>query len=149
MTTTRRARFLAAVLGALLAPAAHADDGAATLTVEIKTDGDAGEVRIALFADAETYESGPPIAAGVQPAGSDAALFVFEGLEPGTYAIKAHHDVDGDGVMATNVMGIPTEPFGFSNDAPARFGPPAFEAAAFTVGAGENVHGMRIRGGGE
>ena len=53
---------------------------------------------------------------------------------PGRYGIKLFHDVDGDGVMATNIMGFPTEPFGFSNNAPVRMGPPDFAAAAFAVG---------------
>ena len=37
---------------------------------------------------------------------------------PGRYGIKMFHDVDGDGEMGTNIVGFPTEPFGFSNDAP-------------------------------
>jgi uncharacterized protein (DUF2141 family) len=53
---------------------------------------------------------------------------------PGRYGIKLFHDVDGDGVMATNMVGFPAEPFGFSNDAPVRFGPPSFADAGFDVG---------------
>ena len=53
---------------------------------------------------------------------------------PGRYAIRLFHDVDGNGELNANIMGIPTEPFGFSNNAPVRFGPPSFKAAAFDVG---------------
>lgn len=56
-------------------------------------------------------------------------------VAPGRYAIRLFHDRNGDGKLGTNLMGIPNEPFGFSNDAPVQFGPPAFEAAAFDVGA--------------
>lgn len=53
---------------------------------------------------------------------------------PGRYGIKLFHDVNGDGKMDTNLMGFPTEPVGFSNDAPIRLGPPSFADAAFDVG---------------
>lgn len=53
---------------------------------------------------------------------------------PGRYGVRLFHDRDGDGRLAANLVGIPTEPFGFSNDAPVQFGPPSFEAAAFDLG---------------
>ncbi len=53
---------------------------------------------------------------------------------PGRYGIRLFHDVDGNGELNANIMGIPTEPFGFSNNAPPRFGPPSFKAAAFDIG---------------
>lgn len=53
---------------------------------------------------------------------------------PGRYGIKMFQDVDGDGQMATNIVGFPTEPVGFSNDAPIRLGPPSFADAGFAVG---------------
>jgi len=56
--------------------------------------------------------------------------------KPGQYGIRLYHDVDGNGKLNANVMGIPTEPFGFSNNAPPRFGPPPFSAAAFEIGEG-------------
>jgi uncharacterized protein (DUF2141 family) len=59
----------------------------------------------------------------------------LEAPVPGTYGIKLFHDVNGNGKMDTNLAGFPTEPVGFSNDAPVRFGPPQFADAAFEVGA--------------
>jgi uncharacterized protein (DUF2141 family) len=37
-----------------------------------------------------------------------------------------------NGKLDTNVLGIPTEGYGFSNDAWAWFGAPSFKAASFT-----------------
>jgi uncharacterized protein (DUF2141 family) len=45
--------------------------------------------------------------------------------------------------MDFNVLGIPTEAFGFSNNASGSFGPPKFEAARFTV-KGDTVHRISI-----
>lgn len=62
-------------------------------------------------------------------------VLCFRGVTPGRYAVKLFHDRNGDGELATNMFGIPSEPYGFSNNAPAQFGPPAFADAAFDVGA--------------
>lgn len=64
------------------------------------------------------------------------------GLAPGRYVIAAFQDTDGDGKLSKNNFGIPREPFGFSNNARARFGLPGFDAAAFeltTSGATQHV----------
>jgi uncharacterized protein (DUF2141 family) len=58
---------------------------------------------------------------------------VIEGVAPGTYSISLHHDVDGNGELKTNFLGIPREPIGASNNAKARFGPPSFDDMAFEV----------------
>ena len=65
---------------------------------------------------------------------ADTATTTFE-LPAGAYGIKLFHDVDGDGKMGTNPFGMPTEPFAFSNNAPAQFGPAKWDAAKFDVAA--------------
>ncbi|MDG2381338.1 MAG: DUF2141 domain-containing protein [Pirellulaceae bacterium] len=47
-------------------------------------------------------------------------------LPPGEYAIAAFQDANNDGVLNRNALGIPTEVYGFSNDARGRFGPPDY-----------------------
>jgi uncharacterized protein (DUF2141 family) len=80
----------------------------------------------------------------ILPVSGDTATKTFDGLAPGRYAIKAFHDVDGDGKMKTNPFGIPIEPFAFSNNAVASMGPPKWEAAAFEVKSGANAHAIDI-----
>ena len=60
--------------------------------------------------------------------------FVLHGLAPGRYAVSAFHDENDDGELGTNLVGVPSEGYGFANDPGAAFGPPDFEAAAVTVG---------------
>ena len=55
----------------------------------------------------------------------------FEDVPPGTYAIAVVHDENMNGKLDTNWMGIPTEGYGFSNDAKASLGAPSFSAASF------------------
>ena len=62
----------------------------------------------------------------------------FEDIAPGTYALAVIHDEDMNGKLDTNALGIPTEGYGFSNDAKALFGAPSFSAASF-VYDGKNL----------
>lgn len=58
---------------------------------------------------------------------------VFKNLPYGTYVVSLFHDLDTNDKLNTNWIGMPKEPFGFSNDARGRMGPPKFEDASFTV----------------
>lgn len=54
-------------------------------------------------------------------------------LPQGKYAISIFHDVNGNDELNTNFIGIPKEPYGFSNNPKIRFGPPAFNQSAFEL----------------
>ncbi len=54
-------------------------------------------------------------------------------VNPGFYAIRVLHDVNGNNKMDTNFVGMPKEPWGFSNNAKGKFGPPKWSAARFEV----------------
>jgi len=49
--------------------------------------------------------------------------------------IAVFQDLDGNGQLTKGQMGIPREPYGFSNNARGTFGPPAFTQAAFVLGS--------------
>jgi uncharacterized protein (DUF2141 family) len=55
-------------------------------------------------------------------------------LPPGNYAFHAYQDLDDDGEMKSNFIGIPKEPTAVSNDAKGRFGPPKYKDASVAVG---------------
>ena len=55
----------------------------------------------------------------------------FEDIPPGTYALAVIHDENMNGKLDTNWLGIPTEGYGFSNDAKAVLQAPSFSAASF------------------
>jgi len=58
-------------------------------------------------------------------------------LPAGEYALSVFQDVNDDGKLARNFIGIPKEPAGLSNNLRPRFGPPKYKDAKFnlTVGA--------------
>ena len=43
------------------------------------------------------------------------------------------HDVNGNDALDSNIVGMPTEPYGFSNNAQGSFGPPAWQDARFAL----------------
>ncbi len=115
----------------LLAPAA-----AFASTVEVSVSGvrDAkGEVLVALCSRAEFLR--PHCAWRGRVAASIGTVTIsIAGVPPGTYAAQAFHDENGNGRLDRNILGLPKEAMGFSNNAPMRMGPPRFDTASFEVG---------------
>lgn len=55
----------------------------------------------------------------------------FSEIPPGEYAISVFQDENNDGILNTNMVGIPKEGYGFSNDAHKPFGPPEYKDCTF------------------
>ena len=122
--------------------------GTASLHIEVKLNEPAiGDVLLALCPDSTTFENETGCRLEKIKAIGPLIVFDMSGLVPGSYAIRAVHDVDADGDIDVNKLGIPTEPFGFSNDAMGTMGPPTFDQAKFTVRPGANSVTFRMRGG--
>ena len=122
---------LLAAAGLALAAAA-APARAATLVVRAEgIQGTRGEVKVAVC-DKGFDEAGCRLGAYRVPAGP-VEEFVFEDIAPGRYAVAAYHDADGDGELDKIPPGIPTEPYGFSNEV-GRMGIPSFQKALVEVG---------------
>lgn len=64
---------------------------------------------------------------------------VLKNLPDGPLALSLFQDANANGRLDMNAMGMPIEPFGFSNNAVGNFGPPAFEQAVVTPLAGTPV----------
>lgn len=66
------------------------------------------------------------------------AVAIFTNIPDGTYAISVFHDKNKDEKLNT-FLGIPTENYAASNNAPSKFGPPKWKDAKFEVRNGEIV----------
>ena len=60
-------------------------------------------------------------------------------LKAGTYAFSAFIDLNGNGKLDKNFLGMPKEPFCFSNNFKPRFSAPDFEDCSFELKKNENV----------
>lgn len=125
--------------------AARAQDADASVTMTfsgIQTQ--TGAIMAGVYDSEGAFAGGPPLqGVRIVVSGGEASATVT-GLKPGRYAIKAYHDVDGDGRMGTNPFGMPTEPYAASNNARGNMGPPAWADAVFEVTAGENAQSITI-----
>jgi uncharacterized protein (DUF2141 family) len=65
------------------------------------------------------------------PTHNGSATCEFNRIPAGTYAVTVLHDEDSDGKMHFNWIGMPTEGYGFSNNAKATPFAPSFNAASF------------------
>ena len=55
-------------------------------------------------------------------------------IKTGVYSISLFHDENNNGVLDTKgFFGIPSEPYGFSNNPSTTFGPPSFEKCTLLV----------------
>ena len=63
----------------------------------------------------------------------------FENLKPGKYAVRYFQDENLNGKLDTNFVGIPTEGYGFSNNATGKFGPPSFDKWLFEISADKKI----------
>jgi uncharacterized protein (DUF2141 family) len=59
------------------------------------------------------------------------AVCDFSGIAPGTYAVSVFHDENSNGKLDRNILGMPKEGVGVSNNAAGHFGPPKFDDMAF------------------
>jgi uncharacterized protein (DUF2141 family) len=130
---------------ALLFPQAAAADPAKaqlTLTVtDIKEH--KGALMVAIY-DQAGYDADKQVAAGMIPVTGDTATATYE-LPAGQYGIKMFHDVNGNGQMDTNPFGMPIEPYAFSNNAPAQFGPAKWDAAKFDVAVPATTQTVKLQ----
>lgn len=93
---------------------------------------DSGAMRIALYATTETFND-PERSIGAVSVEIIDQIAIWriptDGL-PKRIAVAAFHDENADGRLNRSGLGVPTERYGFSNNARGLIGPPRFEEAA-------------------
>lgn len=125
--------FVTQLLNAQNSSAPVNTDSYASISVEVPDiAGDKGEVLFALYDSEEHFNMRESKDRKKSEISDGKAKVVFEDVTPGIYAILCFHDVNGNGRLDFNEMGIPLEPYGSSNNV-FRMGPPLFEDAKFTI----------------
>lgn len=82
---------------------------------------------------------------GSAPANPGVTMVEVRDLPPGVYAVQAYDDQNDNRAVDRNLLGLPVEAVGFSNDAPVRLHGPSFQAASFNYPGGELTITLRLR----
>jgi len=107
-----------------------------TITIQIeKLNSNKGSVLVSLYNTKESFpdKAEKAVAKGKAAIVNGKAVLTFKDLPYGKYAAAILHDANNNIKMDFNVVGIPKEGYGFSNDAKGFMGPPSFEKAAFDL----------------
>jgi outer membrane protein len=109
--------------------------GLATLSVLVNgLKSNQGVVRLALFNSESSYtKKTKPFRSARVAIEDKGAQWIVNDLPFGEYALSWYQDENANGKLDTNPVGIPTEPFGFSNNPRASIGPPKYAQARFIV----------------
>ena len=137
---TRSAVWIAVMLTA--APAFAAD-----LTIHVGNVLPAGGVlRMGLYNEALYPDNeSKPIATADVAAISPDTVVTLHNVPPGIYAIQAFQDLNSNNKMDTTWLGLPLEPFGFSQDAKPFLSKPSFDEVKFTLAPGENSQFLHLQ----
>jgi len=73
------------------------------------------------------------------------ATLQFNQVPDGKYAIALFHDTNGDGKLNTNILGIPKEGYGVSNNVRNLFSAPGFEESSFRHGKSKTSLSITIQ----
>ncbi len=103
-----------------------------------------GHVRVELCTKDTFLTSACPYQ-GAAPATPGLTWVTIAEVPPGEYAAQAFHDETDAGVVHQNILGIPRERIGFSNNAPLHVRGPLWKDAAFSVGSEVSRISLKLR----
>lgn len=127
----KRAMMMATAVGILTCGASAR---AAELEVVVEGLETKGRLMIAIMGEADAWDGKAPSLFSVDAKVTSSKMSFQFPVPEGQVAIRLFHDANGNGKLDTNLLGIPSERYGFSQNA-GGMGPAAFKDAAFSVGA--------------
>ena len=101
-----------------------------------------GQIMLAAFTDAESFGKKAVVSLRV-PAGDAVTPVQLCGVAGDIVALTLFQDLDGDGKMGRNLMGMPTEPWG-SSGTPGNFGP-SWDTAKVALSSGMNGSAIIVK----
>ena len=121
--------YVTAFSPAAAPPAEHTVQLAVTSSVT------GGNVHVAVYPSAEAFakERGA-VASAVKPLANGETEVDIELPAAGRYVFAAFQDLNGNGKLDRNFLGVPTEPYGFTERPSTKWRTPAFTEVATTVG---------------
>lgn len=109
----------------------------ATLTLSITNiPNSTGSIMVEILpSEAAFKKEAPAVASMILPARAPEVSLTLDALAEGEYGIRVMQDLNSDGKLNANMVGMPKEPWGFSNNATGAFGPPKWKGVKFQLEA--------------
>ena len=112
-------------------------ESSALLNVKVtNVDNQNGTIRIAIFNEATAWLSKATLKANFKVNSVNCAKgtcnWSFQ-APFGDYGVAVYHDVNNNNMFDTNMLGLPKEDYGFSNNVSGFMGPPKWNKAKFVV----------------
>jgi uncharacterized protein (DUF2141 family) len=95
---------------------------------------DTGNIMLQLFDEKENI-----VTQEMSPIKNKTCILAIKDLKPGMYAVRFYHDENLNGKMDVNLVGKPTEGYGFSNNVTGAFGPPPFRKWLFELNGDKKI----------
>jgi uncharacterized protein (DUF2141 family) len=109
-----------------------------------QTMGKTGKVYYAVYDSDEQFPKGKPVTTGFVETSGQMNPVATVDLPAGEYAVSVFLDENGNGRLDQNVIGIPKERFGFSNNPRILTGPPSYRDCAVRVLEQNNEFDIRL-----
>lgn len=100
-----------------------------------------GEIKVGVFNTGTNFlKQGAAIKNYSIKVDKNTALLTITDLPKGEYAITMYHDENSDNECNRNFIGIPKEPYGFSNNIKPRMSAPKYEDCKFELTENITLH---------
>ncbi|MEH6558135.1 MAG: DUF2141 domain-containing protein [Oceanicoccus sp.] len=121
------------ILSLLMSITMTAPVAAETLTVVISSlESTDGHIMLRILAGEQEFDGDVEAITSIkQRALAGDNTFTVDNLPAGDYGLQIMHDKNSNGKLDSNFVGMPTEPWGFSNNATGNMGPPAWSDVKF------------------
>ena len=134
-----------AVIAAALVLGAQVKAAPVDIQVNVASKADArAPIFVGLFKKASSWDAETPDKNIKFPASADGSHHVID-LEPGTYAFFMYNDLNNDGKLETGFMGMPAEPYSFSNNVKINMSKPTWAQISFKVTADGAKQVIRLK----
>lgn len=120
--------------------------GAGSIEVQIPNVAPGGQVRAALFQGQGAFNKDKRQDGVIGAPVNGQASMVFKGVENGHYGIAVFQDLNGNGTLDKNLLGIPTEPYGFSRNPQIGMRAPTYDKISFQHEGQDQVLVIRLNG---
>ncbi len=116
-------------------------DAPQRVRVEVYSSTVGGKVYVAAYDSADGFANEDFIsnASSLLSATADRAELALRLPKAGSYVVAAFQDLNGNGELDRNMLGVPTEPYGFSKLPPSKWRAPSFGEVATRLAGSDSL----------